>query len=340
MSAENDAAAASGRERMIPDIWRGLFWREWLAHRNLVLWSLCAWLVGGWVLMIFYHPGWIIGVGVVYAMIAGRAFGGGDTIAGTEEFTVSLPPLRGQQYLARLVLACGTTLAFTGLGALAIAFDLPQRVWGLVVESGFTEPFPACDPPWLYGLAIGAPFLTLAITFSMSATAKSRGAAVAAAIVGVVGTGAVIWLAFGAEYLLWEKQTGLIVIPAPLAAGVMMLLYGYGRYVRKEAVARPSGTGVTSAIVIVVVVVVVLLLAFMLLWSGAPSRPGPPGVGPTKETGEAAYQRRPLTESEREVEKILRDAAAQSPQGETRERPAPSATTAPARTEETDKGGK
>jgi len=297
MSAENEAAA-SGREQVIPNIWRGLLWREWLAHKNLVLWALCAWLVGGWVLMIFYHPGWIIGAGVLYAMIAGRAFGGGDTIAGTEEFTASLPPLRGQQYLARLVLACGTTLAFTGLGALAIAFDLPQHLWGLVVESGFAEPFPPCDPPWLYGLAVGAPFLTLALTFGMAATAKSRGLAVGAAIVGVLGAGALIWIALGAEYLIWGRQPGLIVVPAPLAIGVMALLYGYGRYIRKEAIARPGGSGWTLGVAIVVIIIVVpaLMAAFLL----------------------RGRQKQPAIVPE--------------------ERPAPVATTAPARAEETDKG--
>ena len=280
MSAENEAAAVSGRERIIPDIWRGLLWREWLAHRNLVLWALCAWLVGGWVLMIFYHPGWIIGAGVLYAMIAGQAFGGGDTIAGTEEFTASLPPVRGQQYLARLILACGTTLAFTGLGALAIAYDLPQHVWGLVVESGFTEPFPPCDPPWLYGLAVGAPFLTLALTFGMAATAKSRGAAVGAPIVGLIGAVLVMAVTLGAEQTLWERQTGLIAVPAFLAIGVMVLLNNYRRYFRKEAVARPGGTGRMSgvAIVVVVVVVIFVLMTTLLRFNEASTSPD----GPTR----------------------------------------------------------
>ena len=320
MSAENEAAA-SGREQVIPNIWRGLLWREWLAHKNLVLWALCAWLVGGWVLMIFYHPGWIIGAGVLYAMIAGQAFGGGDTIAGTEEFTASLPPLRGQQYLARLVLACGTTLAFTGLGALAIVFDLPQHLWGLVVESGFTEPFPPCDPPWLYGLAVGAPFLTLALTFGMAATAKSPESAVGAAIVGVLGAGALIWIALGAEYLIWRRQPGLIVVPAPLAIGVMALLYGYGRYIRKEAVARPGGgAGRMSGVAIVVIIIVVLaLMSVFLLYNR--QRPAPSA---TTAPARPARATRPA----------LRERAIIVPE----ERPAPVATTAPAQKEKTDKG--
>ena len=319
MSAENEAAA-SGREQVIPNIWRGLLWREWLAHKNLVLWALCAWLVGGWVLMIFYHPGWIIGAGVLYAMIAGQAFGGGDTIAGTEEFTASLPPLRGQQYLARLVLACGTTLAFTGLGALAIVFDLPQHLWGLVVESGFTEPFPPCDSPWLYGLAVGAPFLTLALTFGIAATTKTRGLAVAAPIVGVIGAGLVVWITLGAEQVLWERLTGLIALPVPLAIGAMVLLYGYGRYLRKEAVARPGGAGRMSAIVIVVIVVVVALLLMLIMWVNVGSAPAPRAPPARAFSVDSTHPAPP------DVGTV------------TKSRSAPSATTAPARTEKTDKG--
>ncbi len=36
---------------------RGMLWREWLAHGEIVLGFLAAYLVLGWVLEIFFHPG-------------------------------------------------------------------------------------------------------------------------------------------------------------------------------------------------------------------------------------------------------------------------------------------
>ncbi|MFH1730117.1 MAG: hypothetical protein ABIF82_00520 [Planctomycetota bacterium] len=333
MSAENEAVAASGGGRTIPKIWRGLLWREWLAHEGLVLWTVCAWIVGGWVLMLFFHPGWIIGFGVLYAMIAGQSFGGGDTLAGTEEFTISLPPTRRHQYVARLILACGTTLAFTAFGTLAIAFDLPQRVWGLVVESGFTEPFPPCDPPWLYGLAIGAPFLTLALTFGIAATAKTRGTAIAAAFVGLVGVFAEVWIAYGAEHLLWGRETGLITVTAPLAIGVMVLLYGYGRYLRKEAVARPGGTGRMSGVVIVVIVIVVVALLMLTMRVNV-------GTESSMDAHRAEWQKAVSDNATRPEEPALAPASKTKTTKKDigpETQPAPSSITAPARAENGDR---
>ena len=55
---------------------KGLLWREWIAHKRMMMSALAIWLVGGWVLLIFWHPGWILAFGVVYAWVAASAFGG------------------------------------------------------------------------------------------------------------------------------------------------------------------------------------------------------------------------------------------------------------------------
>ena len=265
--AAGDVAIGAGAG---PHIWRGLFWREWLARREFVLWALCAWLVGGWVLMVFFHPGWIIGFGAVYAMAAGLLFGGSDALAGTEEFVLSLPPTRRQQWLVRFALACGTTLAFTGLGTLAIAFDLPQRVWSLFVESGFTEPFAACEPPMLYGLAVAIPFCVLAFTFCIASSMVTRPIIVLAPFAGASATGGLVLLFVALESALWDthgEPNGFIMVPGLLASGVLLSLSGYRMYLRREGITRPRGAagGRTAGLIVVLVVLAVLAFFFLAL---------------------------------------------------------------------------
>ena len=250
------------------NVLKGLIWREWLRMRGLVVGALAIWLTLIWVLLIFCHPGLVLAFGVIYVLIGAAGFAGGDALEGSEEFAFSLPPTRGEQYLAKLALGLGTTAAFTALGVLSIALDLPQLIWSVFVNSGFTEPFPVCDEPMVYGLAIAVPVACFACTYAMSANAGTRTMVMVSAFLGVLLAAALMGGGFIAEYALWEAVNGYISIPALLAVAPMALLAGYGFYVRKEGVSRPTPiAGRTGAWVwvVVIVVVVFLLLAFVFL---------------------------------------------------------------------------
>jgi hypothetical protein len=246
---------------------RGLLWREWLAHGETVLGFLAVYLVLGWVLEIFFHPGFVLGFGAIVAMFAGVAFGGGDAAEGSEEFAFALPPTRGERYVARLALGGAVVGAFVSLGLLSVALDLPQLVWGVFVNSGFTEPFPEARPGFIYALAFAIPAAAYAATFAVASIAQTRGTVGVSWILGGIGAGAVMGAGFIAEGLLWEELNGYVSTPLLLAATALAAQGGYYAYTRKEGVSRPApmaGGGSRWWLWIVVAAVVFLLFTFLL----------------------------------------------------------------------------
>jgi hypothetical protein len=274
MNANVDAApgtAPAGAVEPPPQAWRGLVWREWLAHGPLALNFLAAWLVCGWVLLLFFHPGWILGFGVLYAFFAGALFGGGDAFEGSEEFSFALPPTRGEQYLVRLAAGGAPLLLFTLVGLLAIGLDLPQAFWGLFVSSGYTEPFEPARPAFLqYGLAFAVPAAAYAFTYAVAALAGSRAAVMGSWLAGGLFTGGVVLGGLLLEAALWDRVNGFVTCPALLALAPLALLAGYVRYLRKEGVSRPSPLHAASRgwfWLILAVVIGLILIMFTLFVS-------------------------------------------------------------------------
>ena len=63
-------------------VWKGLLWSEWFAHSQILLIFLAVWLLAVWMLPLFTHPGWILLLGGLYALMAGPMYGGGDVLEG------------------------------------------------------------------------------------------------------------------------------------------------------------------------------------------------------------------------------------------------------------------
>ncbi|MDP6545320.1 MAG: hypothetical protein QGH60_15150 [Phycisphaerae bacterium] len=166
------------------NIFRGLVWRHWLAGRWVIMGGLIVLLTGGWALMLFHHPGWIIATGSIFAAISGMVFGGADAADGSEEFAFALPPTRSQRYVSGIVLGGGAVLAYCLIGTLSIALDLPQFLWSLVVDSGFTAPFGPWAETYLYFLAIVVPLLAFACAHVSASLSHTRGGGVAVVVTG------------------------------------------------------------------------------------------------------------------------------------------------------------
>ncbi|HUT58635.1 MAG TPA: hypothetical protein VNA25_12390 [Phycisphaerae bacterium] len=268
-------------------VFKGLLWRHWLAGRGLIFSALGVWLAGLWALELFFHPGWMLAFGLVYAFLAVPAFAASETTEGSEEFAFSLPPTRGMRYLAALAMAGAPLVVLSGIGVLAIAGDWPQALWGLVVDSGFTDPFPSCST-FVYPLAVALPLAALAFSFALAALATSRGVATAAGIAGLVGAAAVMGVGFGAESLLWGDLNGVVSVTALLVLGAGALEAGYLLYLRKEGVSRPVPLGGHRLwwLWIAVPVAILLVLAAANAWfyaaafdaAAAPRDFGPPPV--------------------------------------------------------------
>ena len=264
-----DSETASSPRGGRANVRGGLIGGAWLAHRTMVLWAVTIWVLAAWVLVLLFHPGFILAMGMIYAMLAGTLFGGTQTLWGTQEYALSLPPTRGQRYWAGMLMAVGTTLGLTLAGVVTIALDLPQRAWSLVVESGMTQPFPACEYRALYLLAVAAPVAQVAFTFAIASIARSRAMVLSSWLLGLLA-GAVV---FAAGYLAERLMYGPIHLYATAvllaAGGVMALLGGYKIYVRKEGVPRPGGGFAGAWIVLIIVIVIGMVLLTLLMYQGS-----------------------------------------------------------------------
>src|SRR5262245_63952012 len=89
-AAEQPASAAPVKP--FSRAWKGLLWSEWFAHSQLLLIFLGVWLIAVWTLPLFTHPGWVLILGPLYAIMAGPIYGGGDILEGWREITFELPP--------------------------------------------------------------------------------------------------------------------------------------------------------------------------------------------------------------------------------------------------------
>ena len=62
---------------------RALLLQEWKLCRGPVTSLAVVWVIGLWVLVIFQHPAWLLGVGVAYIIMLSAVQGGRDVIDGT-----------------------------------------------------------------------------------------------------------------------------------------------------------------------------------------------------------------------------------------------------------------
>src|SRR5947209_6346232 len=155
-------------------VWRGLLWSEWFAHSQLLLIFLAVWLIAVWTLPLFTHPGWVLVLGPLYAIMAGPIYGGGDILEGCEEFTFALPPTRAERYCSRLFVGLGTLLILCLMNVIALGLDLPQILARLYVETGLIKPLPQIKPGLLCGLVLALPVAVFAFAFTMSSITHSR----------------------------------------------------------------------------------------------------------------------------------------------------------------------
>ncbi|MFH1023727.1 MAG: hypothetical protein V1809_10125 [Planctomycetota bacterium] len=256
---------------------RGLLYKEWLAHRNLIVGFWAAWLVCVPVLMIFHHPAWIFGFGLLYAILAAPRMGGMDAAEGSEEFAFSLPATRSEIYITRLALGGGNLLAMILAGLLCIRGNLPQMIWGIFVQSGFTEEFPAVSGNW-YAFAFAAPAAVFAGAFGCAILARSRSAVGLSWLGGALLAGIVAGGGLIAEAIVWGRVTSFISVPLLLIFSAGGLVLGYYRFTRKEGISRPAPVrGGSRWWVWVVVAVVILLLMSVISFRSVSKRPaGPP----------------------------------------------------------------
>lgn len=214
--------------------WRALIWGEWFAHSRMLLGFLVGWLAMVWLLPLVAHPLWILGYGLLVAVIVGPSFGGADVIDGCEEFSFSWPVPRKQRFVARLMVGGGTLMAFSVMGVLALEGNLSDVLLRVFVTSGL----PAVQigqPLLLYGLVLVVPFNVFAFGFGLSALARSRSIALMSWLWGVLGALIVLRGTVQLEEMRFDRLNGYFSVPALALVSGLVLWVASRFYGRKEA---------------------------------------------------------------------------------------------------------
>jgi uncharacterized membrane protein len=235
-----------------------------------------VWVVGLWVLVIFQHPVWLMILGLIHVLTVTSSQAGRDVIDGTEEFSFTLPPGRGPLFLSRFAPGLVFLAVNALLGGMAIAFDLPQRLWSIVFSSGLTEPFPHVWEPLWYAMALLVPVAAHAITFTIAALVGTRAGVNLSWMAGFAGVGAIVLAGSIAENQLWQSPTGSLTSPALLAVSVLAPIAGYRAYLCKEASGSSGVMGnksnVKGLMIITTVVAVIVAFLMLLFWMNSVAR--------------------------------------------------------------------
>lgn len=215
-------------------VWQGLLWCEWFAHSKLLLVFLAGWLVTVWTLPLFAQPEWGLVFAIVYAFLAGPAYGGGDIIEGTEEFSFALPATRTERYLARLAIGGGSVLLFSVLDLLALGLDLSQALARLYLDTGLIRPRQVAQPGLLYGLVLAFPFAVFAFSFAGAAVARARPLVFTAWFWAGLVALSIMRVGFQYEEMRWTRINGVVACPALVMLGGVALVGGLFGFRRKE----------------------------------------------------------------------------------------------------------
>ena len=214
--------------------WRGLVWGEWFAHSRLLLGFLAAWLVAIWMLPKVAHPLWILALAGAVAVIVGPAFGGSDVMGGCEEFSFSQPATRKQRFDARLVVAMGCLLTFTGMNMVALSPVLPDLILSFFVSTGIAA-VELRRPELLYGVVLAVPCAALAVGFSVAALATTRAVAYTAWVWGALSALTGLRAGLSLEDYFWDRLNGRVTVPLLTVMAVVTLGIARRLYCEKEA---------------------------------------------------------------------------------------------------------
>lgn len=228
------ASAASNSDPSTARRFWGLLWCEWYAHGKLLLFFLGAWVLMLWSLSLYANPAWMLLFGAGFALVAGPIYGGSDTLEACEEWSLALPPTRGERYLARLVIGGGALLFFSGIDLIALGLDLPQILAKLYVDSGLIRPLPVFKSGLLFGLVVAAPLAVFAFSFVLATLTHSRGLVLSAPFWAVLTVMAALRAGFWYEDIVWETLNGFVACPLMVLLAALVLWVGYQGYQRKE----------------------------------------------------------------------------------------------------------
>ncbi len=239
-------------------------------HGGFLLAWFYTWFLLFPLLQVFHDPWGLAALGGLFGLMAGQALGAADVMEGTEEFFFTLPTRRKALFLGRYRFGGLPLLLLILLGLAFFQWNLPQKAWSLLVETGFTEPYPPPTPIAVFG-ALAIPFSLYTLTFVLGSLLKTPSAAGYALPGGLILAAALALGGYLAESFPQGYSTGwgaLISLAAPIP---FVLLVGFRAYVQKE-LDRGGGSfseeGTKGSNPLLLVLLLALFFIFILVLFG------------------------------------------------------------------------
>ena len=246
----------------------GIIWREKLDYGKILINFLSIWVAAQFVLQIFFHPGFILGFGCIYALIIGIKAGGNEVSDGAEEFNFSLAAPRSVRFKVKYTYGLKPLLLILTLGLLTIYFNLSQLFWGLFVETGLNNPYAGEKAKlFWYILSSMLPVCLYTIIFTVSICTYGRNYLNRAVFAGVFISG----LAVIAIAILYHYSGALVTnILTILILGLITAIsisVSFKTYCFKEgmSLSRPEGKR-KSTVYIVTAIILVIFFLFVFLY--------------------------------------------------------------------------
>ncbi len=228
-------------------VYKGLLWSEWFAHSKMLLVFLVLWLIGAWMIPFVAHPGWIMVIGLAYALLAGPAYGGTDAIEGCEEFTLSLPTTRTERYVTRMFLGLSTLLMFVALNFIVLGLNWSATLHRVFINAGIVQPSPELQPGLLYGLAVALPFFVFSFSYSLASVARVRFLILSSWFWSLLLALGLLYGGLQYEEVVWQAPSGFFCNSLFFLGGLAALWTGFRLYRNKEVghygapITLPSG---------------------------------------------------------------------------------------------------
>ena len=248
----------------------GIVWREKLDYGKTITTILSLWIAAQFVLQMFFHPGFILAFGCIYALIIGMKAGGNEVSDGAEEFSFSLSSPRSIRYKCKYIYGLKPLLLILVLGLLTIYFNLSQLIWSLFVDSDLNNPYAIkkAELFW-YILSFLLPVCLYTTIFSATICTYGRSNLIKAVLAGLFISG----LAVIIIVILYYKTEPLVVnILSILILGLVISIscwLSYKTYCFKEgvSVSRPSVASSTRSgiIIIIAILLIIIFLGFFVM---------------------------------------------------------------------------
>ncbi len=241
-------------------------------HKGLLQAWFYTWLLLFPLLQVFHDPWGLAAMGGLFGLLAGQALGASEVMEGSEEFFFTLPARRETLFWSRYLFGALPLLLLLLAGLAFFQWNLPQKAWGLLVETGFTEPYPPPTPISLFG-ALAIPLSLYTFIFVLGSLFKTPSTAGYALPGGLILATAFALGGYLAESIPPGRASGwgaLISLAAPVP---FVLLVGFRAYSRKEldqvggslSLVEPKRSNLRTLLLFLALLFIFLLLFSMVI---------------------------------------------------------------------------